>query len=272
VEFAIILPNEVPEKTRYFVVELAPLNTVPHAVHLFLNQVAHKLWDNTWFYINGPHVLQAGPQAEESEIGEGETERMAALRPFKKYNLDSLAFPEYSDKFSHVPWTLGFTGRPGGPDFYINKVDNTAGHGPGGQFHHELGEFADSCFARVVKGFDTLERLTAVDTIDSGDFRFFFDEPVQISRAIVLSKPVKEDWEELAKRKNGFLPFLEGPVDTSKESSRSEAEHPREAEPVEKENDRHVEEHTESEGTEPNQRRSNRKKFRKHMIENQVEP
>jgi hypothetical protein len=96
---------------RSFQVELAPLSDMPHATHLFLEQVSHKLWDRqAGFYVNHPHVMQAGPRTK------------AARQQFVDYNLEKLAFPEYSDKFPHVPWTLGYAGRPGGPSFYINKV------------------------------------------------------------------------------------------------------------------------------------------------------
>lgn len=46
---------------------------------------------------------------------------------------DGLAFQEYSEKFPHKQFTLGYAGRPGGPAFYISTVDNTHNHGPGSQ-------------------------------------------------------------------------------------------------------------------------------------------
>jgi hypothetical protein len=185
-------PEEI--RIRTFIVEMAPLEHMPHAVHLFLNQVAHNLWNTGWFYINGPHVLQAGPQADEYEMehgfAEGEDERSSALRPFRAHQLESLAFPEYSDAFPHLPWTLGFTGRPGGPDFYINKVDNTIAHGPGGQDHHDLAESADACFAKVVKGFDTLSAMTNSQTIkDSSEYQYFFEDPIQIVKIAIVESP-----------------------------------------------------------------------------------
>jgi hypothetical protein len=145
VKFTFAAPNaDYTVYTDYtFVVELAPLEVLPHAVHLFLEQVAHKLWDGCYFYLNGPHVLQGGPQSfeeDETPIPKGESARYPALKPFKDKGLETLAFPEYSTTFPHQTWTLGYTGRPGGPDFYINKVDNSKAHGPGGQFQHALNE------------------------------------------------------------------------------------------------------------------------------------
>lgn len=123
VQFTIRLVEELTT----FVVELASIDDVPHAVHQFLEQVQHGLWNGCYFYLNGPHVIQAGPQLsdeDDADADEDEDGRLAA-QPFKELGLDTLAFPDYSENFPHVPWTLGFTGRPGGPDFYINKVDNS---------------------------------------------------------------------------------------------------------------------------------------------------
>ena len=50
----------------------------------------------------------------------------------------SLAFQEYSAEYPHRPFTVGIAGRPGGPDFYINLLDNVKNHGPGGIRTHNL--------------------------------------------------------------------------------------------------------------------------------------
>lgn len=109
-------------------VELASIDDVPHAVHHFLEQVQHGLWNGCFFYLNGPHVVQAGPalaEDDEADANEDEDTRLSA-KPFQELGLDTLAFPDYSDNFPHKTWTLGFTGRPGGPDVYINKGTLTA--------------------------------------------------------------------------------------------------------------------------------------------------
>jgi len=204
VEFAVVFPGEDPEKNRrFFVVEMAPVTVMPHAIHLFLEQVSHGLWDNAWFYINGPHLIQVGPQAEDESEDEEEA-RKIAVQPFKDEFLDTLSFPEYSADFTHKPWTLGYTGRPGGPDFYINKIDNTEAHGPGGQYQHDLNEFADPCFAKVIKGFNILEEVAGEATILEGDYKYFFEYPVHIVKAIVLKKPITVEASVLEARKEGF--------------------------------------------------------------------
>jgi len=102
---------------RSFVVQMAPIDEVPHAVHLFLEQVEHGLLNGCFFYLNGPHVVQAGPQ-----LAVNGEDRSQYLAPFKAAGLDVLSFPDYSEEFPHTELTLGYTGRPGGIDWYINKV------------------------------------------------------------------------------------------------------------------------------------------------------
>ena len=180
VQISVTLPHlDGNDRYQSLVVEMAPLDSMPHAVHLFLEQVAHNLWNRAWFYVNGPHVLQGGPQANEEDIQDDEEERTVALRPFRERQLETMAFPEYSQDFPHVRYTLGFTGRPGGPDFYINKDNNTVAHGPGGQFHHDLDEFADPCFAKVVQQYEpVVDAMIRSPTImdPASDYAYFLED------------------------------------------------------------------------------------------------
>ena len=66
-------------------------------------------------------------------------------------HLAGLAFQEYHPSYPHIRGSLGYAGRPGGPEFYISLVDNTDNHGPGSQGSKTE---ADGCFARVVEGWD----------------------------------------------------------------------------------------------------------------------
>eukprot|EP00934_Nitzschia_sp_Nitz4_P007473 Nitzschia sp. Nitz4//scaffold325_size20118//9160//10704//NITZ4_008702-RA/size20118-snap-gene-0.33-mRNA-1//-1//CDS//3329547899//7463//frame0 len=188
VEFNIMLN----EKLQQFVVELAPVDDVPHAVHLFLEQVSHGLWNECYFYLNGPHVIQAGPRLLDEDEDAPAPEHVdddGRSHIFQSAGLDKLAFPDYSPNFPHDPWTLGFTGRPGGPDFYINKVDNKASHGPGGQDHHALDEQGDSCFAKIVRGKEVVAELFSAPIYnDHTDWHYFVEHPVDIVEARILTK------------------------------------------------------------------------------------
>jgi hypothetical protein len=118
-----------------------------------------------------------------------EADRAAALKPFIEAELASLDFPEYSERFPHEKWTLGYTGRPGGPDWYINKQNNTIMHGPGGQYHHQIEEQADPCFAKVIDGFDKIEMMFHEATIEEGDdWEYFFWDPIYIVKAEVMER------------------------------------------------------------------------------------
>lgn len=115
-QFTYVLQNVDYE----FVIELAPLVFVPHAVHLFLEQVEHGLWNNTYIYGNTGHVMQVGP----SHPGGAAmlAKEVGNVEKFRALKLDTLAFPDYSHSYPHDQWTVGFASRPGGPDWFINKV------------------------------------------------------------------------------------------------------------------------------------------------------
>ena len=68
----------------------------------------------------------------------------------------TLAFQEYSPEYPHAEYTLGYAGRPGGPQFYISIMDNTENHGPGSQGSKTE---ADGCFGRVKEGVEVVDRL-----------------------------------------------------------------------------------------------------------------
>ncbi len=224
------------------------MEKVPHAIHLFLEQVDHGLLEDTHFYLNGPHIVQAGPQpdwnqhnydhTESKDFKEAyETESVArisanAVNTLDKYEkqaasakvpefdddeyeayytsedyyeedrriknfidlgLAELAFPDYHDDYPHLPWTVGYTGRPGGPDWYINKVDNTESHGPGGQVQHDLHEQGDSCFGTISNEGDGRAQLAAnIYSLkvydDKSEWHHFCTRPVRIVQAEVLTK------------------------------------------------------------------------------------
>ena len=96
----------------------------------------------------------------------------------------SVLFQEYSPKFPHEKYTLGFAGRPGGPDFYISTMDNTRLHGPGGQTNYEDPTEADPCFAKVVDGIDVVQRMEQLETKD-GAYKSLVDNVAITSMKIV---------------------------------------------------------------------------------------
>ena len=138
-EFPASMP-EVQERGRegHLVIEMAPLETMPHAVAVFLDMV--RRWNGGAFHRNAGHVLQVAVQ---DAITPDPDHRLAPLN----FPRPTLAFQEYNATYPHVKYTLGFAGRLGGPAFYINTIDNTKNHGPGSQ---GSATEADSCFGRVL--------------------------------------------------------------------------------------------------------------------------
>merc|ERR1712129_499301 len=141
--------DELP--TESFTIELASVETMPHSIHFFLEQVYHELWDGATFALNAPHIFQAGPHTMTKDTN--------LLPKFQENELERLSFQEYHNSWSHEKYTLGYAGRPAGPDFYINKIDNSVAHGPGGQAHHTLKEEADPCFGKISDGFDVVDKM-----------------------------------------------------------------------------------------------------------------
>lgn len=144
---------ELDAKEQDFVVELASLEYMPHASHFFLDMIDMHLLDHTIFlhHEKVEHVI-AGLAMDYRSL-QLKNHHLAYL------GWQTLAFPEYSVEVPHEKYTIGFARS--GPTFYLNTMDNTRVHGPGGQGHHVLPEDADPCFGRVVQGEEVVDALVA---------------------------------------------------------------------------------------------------------------
>lgn len=147
IEVAVNLEGE----QKYFTIETAPIDLMPHAIHTFMDSVISGVWDNTLFIHKVDHVILAAPIDDEGNQKSPELTK-------------TLLFPEYSEEFPHVEHTIGFQGRPGGPEIYVNLDDNSKHHGPGGQKHHDLVEEADPCFGKITHGIDVLTKFIGINS------------------------------------------------------------------------------------------------------------
>jgi len=164
----------------WILLELAPLDEMPHAVYWFLEQVSRGLYDGGSFHRNAGHVIQGGMTPNFLS----DPKKPPNEDKFKTTGFDSILFQEYSPNFPHKKYTLGYAGRPGGPEFYINMKDNIKPHGPGGQSHYEDPTEADVCFAKVKKGFDLVERIHKLPVKD-GSYKALKDNVAIVSIKII---------------------------------------------------------------------------------------
>jgi len=137
------MKDNIGDLGNTIIIELASPELMPHATYIFLRALQH--FRGAAFHRNAGHVLQAF-----FEKGVYQT----SMRRHQ-----GLAFQEYHPDYPHKKYTLGYAGRPGGPDFYINIQDNVRNHGPGSQ---GSATEADSCFANVVEGREIVDALKDV--------------------------------------------------------------------------------------------------------------
>ena len=163
VELELAFPDGREGPTK-FVIELAPLDLMPHSVHFFLEMVSSGLLDGCSFILNALHVLKAAPLPYDGSSA------ATKARAFTRMGLESVAFKEYAPNYPHEQYTVGFA-ADGSPSFYINTEDNSEIH------------LGDPCFGTIVEGFDTVKRLEASPTRNG----IWFEARIGIKKATVLT-------------------------------------------------------------------------------------
>ena len=123
------------------------------------------------YILHSPHIH--GKEVIDKDTGKSRIEMIEnndKRKDFVDSGYNSVSFQEYSPNFPHRQYTLGYAGRPGGPNFYINMKDNTRIHGPSSQVNGKDDDEvdADPAFGKIVAGFDTVERLHAMPTKSGG--------------------------------------------------------------------------------------------------------
>ena len=117
-------------KDGSIVIEMAPISLIPCSVYNFM-EIA-RTWKSGAFRRNANHVVQALARSDVTE---------------------SMPFQEYSPEYPHGKGTVGYAGRPSGPEFYVSIADNSKNHGPGSQQKKNPYE-ADCIIGTVVKGME----------------------------------------------------------------------------------------------------------------------
>ena len=106
-------------------IELAPLDMMPHSIHVFLEQISSGMWDDGAFDLRSGHVFMA----HNRELTESSND---------KEEIPMLSFPEFNADYPHDRYTIAFpsplsTSKQGTfprRAFYINLQDNSSHHSP----------------------------------------------------------------------------------------------------------------------------------------------
>lgn len=164
VEIELVFPGHLAGPTK-FVIEMAPLETMPHSVYTFLEMTSLGLLDGCSFILNALHVIKAAPLPFNGALSPNKAQE------FVDKGLESVAFREYSQDYPHKPYTVGFA-ADGTPSFYINTEDNTEIH------------VGDPCFGKIVSGLETVKRLENSPTRNG----IWFENRIGIKSAVIVQK------------------------------------------------------------------------------------
>ena len=126
-------------------IETAILAEMPHSIDHFFRMIESKLWDGlALMHEPDSNIISAAPiQADETHAWAG--------KRFIDANLTHMAFTEHSPTYPpahHRMFSVAFSGRPGGPGFYINLENDV-------EYAHER----ESTFGVVMEGRDVLFQL-----------------------------------------------------------------------------------------------------------------
>ena len=159
ISIRVALDERNPSSVREIIIQLAPLDLMPHSIHLFLTQISEGYWNvgTPAFVLNAEHVMQACPHPCLESVGfGGGRNSIPQKEPYdemKRAGLDTVSFQEYSSMFPHQKYTIGFAGRPhSGPEFYINLMDNTLDHGTLEERKNHMGPTNYAAWAKEVLG------------------------------------------------------------------------------------------------------------------------
>jgi hypothetical protein len=149
-------------------IELAPLDLIPHTVHMFLKMISKKLLFKATFVLARSHIIVLGPEDSFDADNNAILEERMVSEGYKPNG--ALLFGEYTPEYPHTQHTVAFNRRRG-PTFFINLKDNSGLHRP---YNTDDGSYmeGETCFAKIVEGLDVLQRIVSLkkrdgDTLES---------------------------------------------------------------------------------------------------------
>ena len=162
------------------ILETADIKAMPHTIRYFVTLVSNQYWNGCHFFRNAQHVIQANCHRRNKENKNGREDMIGLGKEA------SIAFQEFDSSldYLHKPYSIGLAGRPGGPDFYINLVDNQRNHGPGGQ-----GPKPDPCWANIIKGKEVVDEIHKLES--DGSKMMVLKEWVEFKRVSIIKDKQK---------------------------------------------------------------------------------
>ena len=147
---------------------------MPYSVDHFLQMVEQKLWDNlSLTHSQQSDLILATPVTYDND-------HTWVQQRFVDANLTQMAFTEYCPTYppSHEDpsksnkYYVAFSGRPGGPDWYINLTDDTANGKIASTSKKSSTEEHnyESIFGNVVEGREVLDRFFSQKRVGGGQF------------------------------------------------------------------------------------------------------
>ncbi|KAL9186111.1 hypothetical protein ACHAXT_005349 [Thalassiosira profunda] len=158
-EFASEDVSEIVD-TAFFVLELGPLEEMPHTVYNVMKMVKEKTFVDGTMILAQEHILVGGPVDVHDKENNDELEQRMVQGGYFPGGL--LLFNEHSAVLPHAQWTIGFN-EVGGPVFYINLRDNTKLHGPNGR--------GEVCFGKITEGVHVIQRVVDIPRAADGSFK-----------------------------------------------------------------------------------------------------
>ncbi len=152
--------QDSPEN-EFILIELAPLDLMPHTVHTFLKMTSRKLLSRATFLLARSHILVLGPR----DSYNAENDAVLKKRMVSEgYSDGGLLFGESTSEYPHTPYTVSFNKRRG-PTFYINLIDNSRNHA---SYYANDGSFVegDTCFGKIVQGVNVVSRILSMKEKD----------------------------------------------------------------------------------------------------------
>jgi len=174
-------------RSSQIIIELAPLDLMPHAVHSFLDMVSRGLYNGCLFAFGSRFLVAIAPETRDAN------RQRELFVPFEEQGFNPpLAYQEYNPDYPHEIYSVSFSGGTSisGPAFFIALTDEIS------ELHLKSGKALDDhglplrrepCFGKVVIGHEDLEFLQNIERDPPDGLGWIFPEVI-VEKATIQRK------------------------------------------------------------------------------------